>query len=142
MRLVDANVLLHAVNTRSPNHERARTWLDAALEAPEPVGFAWTVLLAFLRLATHPAVYARPLTTREAADAMRDWLSRPSATVVEPTSRHLDLLVGLLETTGAAGNLVNDAHLAAIAVENDAIVVSFDTDFARFAGVRWEAPPA
>lgn len=142
MRLVDANVLLHAVNARSPNHERARVWLDGALDAPEPIGFAWTVLLAFLRLSTHPAVYERPLTTREAADAVRAWLGRPAAVVVEPTSRHLDLLAGLLESTGAAGNLVNDAHLAAVAVENDATVVSFDIDFARFTGVRWEAPGA
>jgi toxin-antitoxin system PIN domain toxin len=142
VRVVDANVLLHAVNSRSPHHERARVWLDGALEAQEPVGFAWTVVLAFLRLSTHPAVYARPLTTREAVDAMRDWLSRPSAVLIEPMTRHLDLLAGLLETTGAAGNLVNDAHLAAVAVENDAIVVSFDADFARFAGVRWEPPSA
>jgi toxin-antitoxin system PIN domain toxin len=142
MRVVDANVLLYAVNTSSSQHERSRNWLDGALGGPEPVGFAWTVLLAFLRLATHPAVFARPLTTAEAVGVIRDWLTRPAALVLEPTPRHIDLLAGLLRESGVAGNLVSDAHLAALAIEHDAIVVSFDADFGRFAGVRRVAPGA
>ena len=60
--------------------------------------------------------------------------------IVEPTRRHLPLLRGLLTRSGTAGNLVGDAHLAAIALEHDATVVSFDRDFARFAGVRCALP--
>jgi toxin-antitoxin system PIN domain toxin len=140
VRIVDVNVLLYAVNASSTHHRRARKWLDDALGGPEPVGFTWTVLLAFLRLATHRAVFERPLTVTEAADVAREWLGRPGAMVVEPSSRHLDLVAGLLQPAGTAGNLVADAHLAALAVEHGGVVVSFDTDFRRFAGVRVETP--
>ncbi len=142
MRLIDANVLLYAINEASPQHLRARAWLDAALSGQEPMGFTWTVLLAFLRLATHPAIFPRPLTATDAARAVEDWLAQPPAVVLDPTARHLDVLAGLLAETGTAGNLVSDAHLAALAVEHHAIVISFDADFGRFAGVRWEQPGA
>lgn len=140
MRLVDANVLLYAVNEASPHHEGARSWLDGALGSREPVGFAWTVLLAFVRLATHPVVFARPLSSEDAMAIVRTWLAQPSAVVVEPTSRHADVLAGLLAEAGTAGNLVNDAHLATLAIEHGATIVTFDADFGRFAGVRWQRP--
>jgi predicted nucleic acid-binding protein len=60
--------------------------------------------------------------------------------VAEPGSRHLEILAALLEESGVAGNLVSDAHLAALAIEFDAALVSFDRDFARFAGLRWSVP--
>jgi toxin-antitoxin system PIN domain toxin len=140
VQLVDANVLIYAVNESSELHERARTWLDAKLNSDEQVGFAWVALLAFLRLATHPAVFPRPLSITHATQIVRDWLAQPTAVVLDPTTRHVDILSGLLADTGSGGNLVNDAHLAALAVEHDAVLVSFDTDFTRFRGVRWEAP--
>lgn len=140
MLLVDANVLLNAVNERAPEHTAAREWLGAALGASEAVAFAWTVLLAFLRLSTHPAVFPRPLSPAQAAAVVERWLESPSAVTVEPTRRHLALLGGLLERAGTAGNLVGDAHLAALALEHGATVVSFDRDFARFEGVRLQRP--
>ncbi|MFH0751690.1 MAG: type II toxin-antitoxin system VapC family toxin [Chloroflexota bacterium] len=142
MRIVDANVLLYAVNVAAPRHAQARSWLDGALAGREPIGFAWTVLLAFLRLATHPAVFPRPLTASEATDVVRAWLAQPPATVVEPTPRHADLLAGLLAEAGTAANLVGDAHLAALAIEHGAVLVSYDADFGRFAGLRREVPGA
>jgi hypothetical protein len=140
VRIVDANVLLYAVNTAAPRHAEARSWLDGALAGREPVGFAWTVLLAFLRLTTHPAVFPRPLTVGEATEIVRAWLAQPAAIVVDPTPRHADLLAGLLAEAGTAANLVGDAHLAALALEHDAVLVSFDADFGRFAGLRRETP--
>jgi len=135
--LVDANVLLHAVNLRAREHEAASAWLASALAGTEAVAFAWTVILAFPRVSTHPAVFPKPLTSSRACEA---WLGAPPAVTPEPTRRHLALLRGLLEREGTAGNLVNDAHLAALALEHGATVVSFDRDFARFEGIDLRRP--
>jgi toxin-antitoxin system PIN domain toxin len=140
MRIVDANVLLHAVNRDSSQHRPARDWLGQAFVGPEAVGFAWTALLAFVRLSTHPSVFRRPLTPDQAVSTVRAWLEHPTAVIVEPGVRHLSVLAGLLVEAGTAGNLVNDAHLAALAVEYGAELVSFDTDFARFQDLRWSRP--
>lgn len=142
MRLVDANVLLYAVNEAAAPHARARGWLDAALSGQEPVGFAWTVLLAFLRLATHRGVFPRPLALEDAISSVRSWIAQPPSILVDPTSRHVDVLAALLVESGTAGNLVTDAHLAALAVEHDAVLVTFDADFGRFRGLRCERPGA
>jgi len=140
VKLVDANVLLYAVNEDAPRHREAREWLDGALGAGVTVGFSWVVLLAFVRLATKVGLMPAPLSLTEACDRVREWLAQPSAVVVEPGPRHLEVLEHLLGPIGLGGNLVNDAHLAALAIERRAEVVSFDNDFGRFTGVRWEAP--
>lgn len=141
MKVVDANVLLYAISEDATHHERARRWLDGTLTRGDPVGFTWLVVTAFLRLATNPAVLPEPLSVGVACDVMERWLRQPAATVLEPTSRHVGLVRGLLEPLGAGGNLVADAHLAAVALEHAAEVVSFDNDFSRFTGVRWSSPP-
>ena len=140
MRIVDANVLLYAVNMDAPLHVPAREWMDDALNGPEPVGFAWVVLLAFLRLSTRPGLSPRPLDLQTAAGVVETWLAAAPAIVVHPTPRHLTVLHGLLGVVGTAGNLVNDAHLAALALEHGGEVVSFDRDFLRFQGLRWRSP--
>jgi toxin-antitoxin system PIN domain toxin len=142
VKVVDANVLLYAVNEDSPHHAEARGWLDSSLAGTETIGFAWVVLLAFLRLSTRPRLFPRPLGLDEAGDVIEAWLAQPPAVVPHPTTRHLALLRGLLEATGSAANLVNDAHVAALALEHDAVVVSYDADYARFEGVPWEKPAA
>lgn len=140
MYVVDANVLLYAVNSSAPNHEAARGWLDSSLGGRDTVGFAWVVLLAFLRLATRPGLFPRPLDVTTALSITGTWVSQPRAVVLHPTARHLSVLGGLLTPAGTGGNLVSDAHLAALAVEHGAQVVSFDADFSRFPGVRWARP--
>jgi len=140
VKVVDANVLLYAVNEDSPRHGVARRWLDRSLGGGESIGFAWVVLLAFVRLSTHPAVFAAPLDVQEALAVARGWLGAATSTVVQPTMRHIDIVAGLLEPLGTAANLVNDAHLAALAIEHGAEVATFDTDFGRFPGVRWASP--
>jgi uncharacterized protein len=142
MKLVDANVLLYATNEESPQHEVAREWIEDALDGTEAVAFAWVVLLAFLRLSTNPRVFVNPLTPDQAATVISAWLDRPAALIVEPTERHLPVLTDLIRSAGRGGNLVTDAHLAALAIEHQAEVISFDSDFTKFAGVRWSAPVA
>jgi uncharacterized protein len=140
MKLVDANVLLYAVNGASPHHQTARSWLDEALSGGAVVGLAWLPLIAFIRLSTHPSVFPRPLSTEAATGLVQDWLAQPGARVLAPTARHAGLLADLLGRAGVGGNLVNDAHLAALAIEHRAEIVTYDADFARFDGVRWGRP--
>ncbi len=140
MKLVDANLLLYAVNEDAPLHREAKAWLEQALSGTETVAFTWPVLLAFLRLSTRPAVFPHPLELGEALDIVESWLAQPCVTVLQPTQRHLALLRGLLEPVGTAGNLTSDAHLAVIAIEHGAAICSADRDFARFPGVQWIDP--
>lgn len=141
MKLVDANVLLYAVNRQSRHHDASRTWLEVSLSGGATVGFAWVVLLAFVRVSTRSGVFPQPLPVATALEVVADWLAQASALVVAPTSRHPALLRDLLAEVGSGGNLVNDAHLAALALEHRAEIVTYDTDFARFPGVRWSRPP-
>jgi toxin-antitoxin system PIN domain toxin len=138
--LVDANVLIHAANSAAREHDAASRWMRHALRGQEAVGFAWTVVLAFLRLSTHASVFPRPLTPGQAVETVERWLASAPAVLVEPRRRHLPLLRRLLAETGTGGNLVGDAHLAALALELGATVVSFDRDFARFDGVELLRP--
>lgn len=140
MVIPDANVLLYAVNEDADNHAEAKAWLDGALSRQEAVGFVWVVLLAFIRISTRAGIFSRPLTTDEAMDVIDSWLVQPSAVVLNSTSRHPSVLRGLLSGAGTAGNLAADGHIAAVAVEHAARVATYDSDFDRFPGVRWQRP--
>lgn len=140
MVIVDANVLLYAVNESTRHHASARRWMEAALNGTEAVGFAWVVLLAFVRLATLPALFPAPLTPAVALDLVDAWLGARPAVLVHPTTRHASVLRGLLVESGTAGNLVTDAHLAALCVEYGAVMCSYDRDFRRFAGLMTLVP--
>ncbi len=142
MRIVDANVLLYAVNSASKYHQPSRRWLDGALSGSDTVGLTWVVLLAFIRLTTKEGLFPSPLRVDEAMGQVADWCQAPGAALVSPSVRHYDILGRLLDEVGAGGNLVNDAHLAALAIENRARIVSYDSDFGRFAGVHWDRPDA
>jgi uncharacterized protein len=140
VKLVDANVLLYAVDEDSPHHEVAKPWLEEQLSRPETFAFAWAVLLAFIRLVTNPRVFEKPLSGDQALDLVDSWLAQPNATVLHPTDRHSQLLRELLTPLGTAGNLTSDAHLAALAIEHGAELCSGDSDFGRFAGLQWTNP--
>lgn len=140
MKVVDANVLLYAVNEDAQHHDQARSWLDHSLNGAATVGLAWVATLAFVRLSTKAGLFPSPLSSDEALDRVEAWLAQPAAVRVEPTDRHVDLVRDLLAQAGTGGNLVNDAHLAALAIEHRGQIVSFDADFSRFAAVTWERP--
>lgn len=141
MKIVDANVLIYAADTSSRYHIVAKRWLDQALAGGSPVGFDWLVLMAFLRITTKHSVSDTPYTPAFAVSIMDTWLSARSAHVLRPGPGHLDRVRDLLAATGdLGGNIVNDAHLAALALEHKATVVTFDSDFGRFPGVKWEQP--
>ncbi len=142
MNVVDANVLIYAVNTSAEHHADSRRWLDQALSGSDTVGFSWVSMLAFVRLSTKVGLFPTPLAIDAATDQIREWLAAPSAVIVEPTPRHVEVWAGLLSSVGTGGNLVNDAHLAALAVEHRAQVRTYDSDFGRFPGVSWARPPS
>lgn len=142
MKIVDANVLLYAVNSASERHVSSRRWLDAALSGADTVGLAWVPLLAFIRLTTKEGLFPSPLRPSEAMGRVADWLGAPGAVLVSPSPRHVDVLRGLLDNVGAGGNLVNDGHLAALAIEHRGIIVSYDNNFSRFGGVMCRTPDA
>ena len=142
MKVPDLNLLIYALDEASPHHHRARPWLQALLSGTEPVGFAWLVLLGFVRLSTRACIFANPYDPNEALDVVEGWLAQPCALVLHPTERHLAVLRGLVEPFGTAGNITTDAHLAALAIEHGAEVCSADADFGRFPGLRWTNPLA
>jgi uncharacterized protein len=142
MKIVDANVLLYAVNSASEHHRACLRWLDGALSGGDAVGLAWVPLLAFIRLSTKEGLFPSPLRPDAAIGQVADWLGGPGAVMVNPTARHAEILTRLLADVGTGGNLVNDAHLAALAIEHRASLVSYDSDFGRFHGVRWDPPDA
>ncbi|MBO0767403.1 MAG: type II toxin-antitoxin system VapC family toxin [Solirubrobacterales bacterium] len=140
MRLLDANILLYAVDESSPRFRSAHPWVESVIGGQETVALPWVVLLAFLRLTTKAQVMTSPLTPTEALEIIDTWLARPNTVVVHPTDRHASVLRELLAPLGSAGNLVTDAHLAALAIEHGAELNSCDADFSRFAGLRWRDP--
>jgi len=140
--LVDANILLFAVNTSAPEHARAAAWLEEALNGSRRVGMPWESLTAFMRLATNPRVVPRPLAPADAWACVEEWLAAPAAWVPVPTERHAEVLGDLVRRYRPSAKLVPDAHLAALAIEHGAEIISADTDFARFAEVRWRDPLA
>lgn len=141
MRLVDASILLYAVNTDTRRHRASHRWLDSALSGDSTVAFSWIALLAFIRLSTKDGLFPQPLTIDAAFDRVDAWITAGPAVVVEPTTDHVHIVRRLLRDLGTGGNLVNDAHLAALAVEHQCVIVSYDRDFDRFEGVTRESPP-
>lgn len=140
--LLDANLLLYAVDSRAPQHEAATAWLTAQLNGTRRVGLPWQSIGAFVRISTHPRAYERPLAPKAAWQIVSDWLDAPTAWIPQPGPEHARLLGELIATYDVHGNLVPDTMLAALAVEHGLTLCSADTDFARFRELRWENPLA
>jgi len=141
MKLVDLNVLLYIVNKDAAHHQASLDWWEETLRGDEPVGLAWVVLLGFLRLSTNPAIFPHPLDSETALATVGHWLALDQARLVQESDDHWHILSSLLAETGSAGNLITDGHLAALAISHGATLISFDNDFSRFPGLRWESPP-
>ena len=135
MIVVDANLLLYAVNRDLPQHEVARLWWEGVLSRGTPVGLAWGVLLAFLRISTHPRIFERPLKAEAAAAYLDGWLAVPGVRPISPMPRHWEILRPLIVRSGTGGNLTSDAHLAAMTIEHGGTLYSADNDFKRYAGL-------
>lgn len=134
--ILDVNVLLYAIDSGSPHHHTVHSWLRDALTGNVRIGFPWQTIGGFLRIATHPRVFDRPLTTDQAWQVMDGWLASP-VSWIPPSSRHsVAILRTLMLDSRTSAALTSDAQLAALAIEHGVPIVSTDADFDRFAGVR------
>ena len=142
MVLVDVNLLINAIHSASPDHAAAKAWLDGRLQGGEPVGLSWAVLVGFVRITTNPRITSHPFTLDESLQQVRYWLALPGVQILHPTAEHERHFAELCRAAGAVGNLVTDAHLAALAIEHQCELGSNDADFGRFPGLRWVNPLA
>ena len=142
MILADANLLLYAEDSLSEQHEAARFWWDEQLSGSTPVCLCWPILTAFIRIGTNARLHQRPLTIREAIERVQSWLDQPCVQIIHPTDGHWPIFQRMLSDGKAVGNLVSDAHLAALAIEHNCVLASTDADFARFKGLKWNNPIA
>jgi toxin-antitoxin system PIN domain toxin len=140
--LVDANVLIYAVDEQSPFHQPAKAWLESTLNGDRRVGVPWASITAFLRIVTHPRAVADPLAPSEAWDLATSWLDADLVWIPEAGRSHRDILGRLIVELDLRANLVPDAVLAALCIEHGLDIVSADSDFARFRELTWINPVA
>jgi toxin-antitoxin system PIN domain toxin len=140
MILIDANLLVYAHDSRSPHHDAARSWLESVLGDIEPVRIPLVALLAFVRIVTNPSLFPAPLSPGAAIEIVEGWLSQPNVAIATPTERHWRLFTQAASGGQARGPMLMDAHIAALAVEHGATLMSADRGFARFPGLRFRNP--
>lgn len=129
MILVDANLLIYAYFEESPHHQQSREWLDDQLSGFAAVGLPWPSLLAFVRLVTNPRIFRQAVSPSAAWRQVLDWLACEPAWIPLPSERHAEILGSLISLPSVHGNLVMDAHLAALAIEHGLTLCSSDGDF-------------
>ncbi|MGL5857848.1 MAG: TA system VapC family ribonuclease toxin [Angustibacter sp.] len=138
--LLDANVLLYAVDRDSPFHHTAHEWMTTQLNGSRRIAIPWQSLVAFLRISTHPRASASPLAPEQALQQIEEWLAADTVWTPVPGAGHAGVLADLLRRSQVRGGLISDAHLAALAIEHGLTLVSADSDFARFAELSWTNP--
>ena len=134
---VDVNVLLYASDHESPFHNAAAAFLRERAEDPDIFCLRWPVIMGYLRLATHPRLFEKPLAPRAAVDNIAALLDLPRCRVVSEPERFLEMYRGVAVEVAARGNLVPDAHVAALArAHGIRTIYSHDRDFRKFPFLR------
>lgn len=131
---VDANILLYASDEASPYHEKARLFIESRERDPDLFCLAWPVLMSYQRIATHPRIFAHPLSPTEALSNVAALLEMPRTRVILEEERFLDVYREVTDSFPVRGNLVPDAHLAALLSQHGVrTLYTTDTDFRKFA---------
>lgn len=138
--ILDVNVLLIARNSSARGHEHVSAWLSKALNGPTRIGLPWATIMSFLRISTSHRIFPVPLSPSAAMQQVQEWLGAPAAWTPRETDAHTQVLGDLIERHRLSGNLMPDAHLAALAIEHGVAVCSTDGDFARFTEIAWHNP--
>ncbi len=137
MRAVDTNVLVFAQVSSSAHHETAGDLLKVLAEGSLPWAIPWPCIYEFLRVVTHPKVFHPPMPIETAKAALQSLLASASLVLLSETSRHADVMEAVLGDSKASGNMVHDAHIAALCLEHGVSeLITGDLDFARFRGLR------
>lgn len=130
---LDVNTLLYASDRSSPFHERAVTFLTERAAMPDVLCIAWPTIMGYLRIATHPAVFAHPLTPDEAMRNVQTLLGLPQVRVIAEEDRFWEVYRDVVRELPARGNQVPDAHLAALLRQHGVgTLYTNDRDFRRF----------
>ncbi len=140
MLLIDVNVLVYAHREDAPNHRAYRRWLEECVSSDQAYGMADLALAGFLRVVTHPRIFARPSPLEPALRFVIELRAQPNCVSVTPGPRHWEIFVRLCGATGVKGNLIPDAYLAALAIESGSEWITADRDYSRFPGLRWRHP--
>lgn len=140
MIIPDVNLLVYAYNSDAPSHRQALSWWEGCINNTQPVAIPWLVALGYLRLMTSRKVLPQPMEVSTALRHLGTWMEQPNVGIIQPGPRHLAILSGFCEQGVLHGSLLTDAHIAALAIENQALVHSNDNDFSRFPGLRWINP--
>jgi hypothetical protein len=138
--LPDVNVLVYAHRRDAERHDAYRGWLEDAVAGPAPFGLSDLVLSGFLRVVTHPRVFADPTPAAEAMGFVRALRDRPNRVPVQPGPRHWAIFLDLCEAARARGNLIPDAWFAALAIESGMVWITTDGDYRRFPGLDTRHP--
>lgn len=140
MIIPDVNLLVCAYNSNAPHHQQAKTWWEQSVRGRQPVAIPWVVALGFVRIMTSRSVLPQPMDVETALGHVSSWLDQPTVLFLQPGPRHLGLLTSFGEAGVLTAALMTDAHIAALAIENQATVHSNDSDFSRFPGLHWINP--
>lgn len=140
---IDVNVLLYASDEASEYHSRARAFLQQAASGDELVYLFWPTVMSYLRMATHPAIFERPLPPAEAMANVDRLLVLPHVQTTGEQDRFWHSYRRVAEEADVRGNLVPDAHLVALMVESEVRTIwTRDRDYRRFADIEARDPLA
>jgi toxin-antitoxin system PIN domain toxin len=138
---LDANILLYASDADSPRHDRARSVVDDVAAGPQIAYVFWPTVMAYLRIATHPAVFERPLPAAEAIDNMEALLSRPHFRAPGEQEAFWTRYRTVAADAMPTGSLVSDAHIVALMLQNEVRTIwTHDRDYRRFKGIEVRDP--
>ena len=140
MLVPDVNILVYACISGMPQHRVARRFWEQALNGDEPIGLAPVVVFGLLRVVTNRRIFTPPLAVQAAVTMVEEWLALPLVRLLSPSPDEFALALALLREQGTAANLTTDAQIAAVALSQDATVVTNDADFKRFAKLRLRNP--
>ena len=143
MIVPDINLLVFAYDEGSPFHGGARRWWEGLVNGEETVGLPWAVSTGFVRIMANPRAVAVPWSPGQAISQVRQWFGHGHIRPLTPGESHLEYLERCMSVPEAGYNLTSDAHLAALALENAAVVHTHNArDFHRFPGLLWRNPLA